>query len=58
MGNLLLFPLKLLGWTAAGLALGVGWKLGCNLVDVAMGEKTLMCFPQEEQSAKPQQEAS
>jgi hypothetical protein len=31
--NFLLLPVKLLGWTAVGLAAGVGWKLGCYLVD-------------------------
>jgi hypothetical protein len=32
-----LFGLKLLAWAAAGMALGAGWKLGCYLVDMAMG---------------------
>jgi hypothetical protein len=45
MSHLLLFPIKVLGWTAVGLALGVGWKLGCHLVDVVMGEKDLMVCP-------------
>jgi hypothetical protein len=37
MVNPAFFGLKLLGWTAAGMALAVGWKLGCYLVDMAMG---------------------
>jgi hypothetical protein len=40
MTNALLFPFKLLGWTAAGAALAVGWKLGSYLVDVASDEAT------------------
>jgi hypothetical protein len=54
MGNLLLLPIKFLGWTAVGLALGVGWKLGSHLVDVAMGKESLLCFPEDEQSPKPE----
>jgi|WetSurMetagenome_2_1015567.scaffolds.fasta_scaffold2455234_1 hypothetical protein len=38
MPNLLLFPLKLLGWTAAGAALAVGWKLGSYLVDTVVND--------------------
>jgi hypothetical protein len=45
MNNLLLIPVKFLGWTAVGLALGVGWKLGSHLAGVAMGEETLLDFP-------------
>ncbi|MEJ2715598.1 MAG: hypothetical protein P8182_00415 [Deltaproteobacteria bacterium] len=41
MTPLTLYPLKLLGWAAVGLALGAGWKLGSHLVDVAMGEREL-----------------
>lgn len=38
----LLFPaLRILGWAAAGFAVAVGWKLGSELVEVAMGRKTL-----------------
>jgi hypothetical protein len=55
MSNLLLLPVKLLGWTAVGLALGVGWKLGSHLVGVAMGEENLLCFPESEQPPKPEQ---
>ncbi len=40
MANPLLFPLKTLGWAAAGLAAGAaGWKLGVYLAEVALGEK-------------------
>ncbi|MCA1960357.1 MAG: hypothetical protein LDL33_06140 [Desulfomonile sp.] len=38
----LLIPvLRLIGWAAAGFAVAVGWKLGSELVEVAMGRKTL-----------------
>ena len=36
MGNVFLFPLKMLGWASAGFALAVGWKLGACLVDMVM----------------------
>jgi hypothetical protein len=36
-----LMLLRFLGLTAAGFALGAGWKLGSHLVDAAMGEKDL-----------------
>jgi hypothetical protein len=39
MSNLTVLPLKFLGWTAAGLGLAVGWKLGSYLYDVAMDKK-------------------
>jgi len=38
---LLLPALRLVGWAAAGFAVAVGWKLGSELVEVAMGRKTL-----------------
>lgn len=55
MVNPLLFPIKLLGWTAAGLALGVGWKLGCHLVAVAMGEKEFLVFPTDPEPPQTEQ---
>jgi hypothetical protein len=55
MSNVLLLPVKLLGWTAIGLALGVGWKLGSHLVGVAMGEENLLWFPETGPSEKPNQ---
>ncbi len=36
-----LILLRILGLTAAGFALGAGWKLGSHLVEVVMGEKDL-----------------
>ncbi len=46
MPHPLVFPaIRLIGWAAAGFALGAGWKLGKNLVDVAMGEKDLVWPP-------------
>lgn len=41
MTPLVLYPLRIAGWAAFGLALGAGWKLGSHLVDVAMGERDL-----------------
>ncbi len=40
MSNLLLFPVKFLGFAAVGFALGAGWKLGTYLVDVALDQET------------------
>jgi hypothetical protein len=45
---------RLLGLVAAGFALGVGWKLGSHLVDVAMGEKDLL-WPSGREKDKPEQ---
>lgn len=42
MAGLLLPALRLVGWTAAGFALAVGWKLGSHLVGVAMGKEDLL----------------
>ena len=39
MLKLLPIPFRLVGWAAAGVALGAGLKLGSYLVDAAMGEK-------------------
>ncbi len=36
-----LWPVKLLGWSAAGLAMGVGWKVGNLIYDKALGEEGL-----------------
>lgn len=55
MNPVVLFPLRMLGWAAAGLALGVGWKLGSHLVDVAMGEKDLL-WPWKSDEQAPDQE--
>jgi len=33
-----LLPLKILGWAAAGIAMGAGWRVGTYLVDTAMGD--------------------
>ena len=41
MLKLLPIPLRLIGWAAAGVALGAGLKLGSYLVDAAMGEKEI-----------------
>ncbi len=42
----------MLGFVAAGLALGVGWKLGCHLVDTAFGKEKIMVSPEKEQSTE------
>lgn len=39
--SLLSLPFKVFGWTAAGVAFGVGWKLGSAILDAALGEKGL-----------------
>jgi hypothetical protein len=54
----MLFPLKLLGWTAAGAALAVGWKLGSYLLDKLMEDPAWNEFfvrtpGKEGQSGKP-----
>jgi len=42
-----LLPLRILGWAAAGLAMGVGWKVGTYLVDTAMGDTRVAEFIEE-----------
>ncbi len=39
MSQVVLFPIKLLGLAAAGLALAVGWKMGSRLVDMVFDEE-------------------
>jgi hypothetical protein len=41
MTGIILFPVKLLGLAAAGVAVGVGWKVGSYLGDVVIGEREL-----------------
>ena len=55
---LLLPALRLVGWAAAGFAVAVGWKLGSELVDVAMGRKTLTwpAWPGQPESCKDREE--
>lgn len=43
---------KFLGWTALGFGLAVGWRLGNELVSVAMGEKDL-AWPGRESGPNP-----
>jgi hypothetical protein len=49
-----LVPVKLLGWAATGLALGVGWKVGGYLADLALDKdkraEFLKCFSCEEEA--------
>lgn len=42
--NPLLFPIKMFGWAAAGVALGVGWKLGSYLLNAAMADENVKRF--------------
>lgn len=39
-----LLPLKMLGWAAAGVALGVGWKVGCYLVEKVAEDPSVKDF--------------
>ena len=39
MSHIVLFPVKMLGLAAAGLALAVGWKVGSRLVDVVFDKQ-------------------
>lgn len=39
MAGPIILPVKLLGWAAAGVALGFGWQLGSYLVRTAAGDK-------------------
>jgi len=39
MSHIVLFPIKMLGLAAAGLALAVGWKLGSHLVDAVFDKE-------------------
>lgn len=40
----LLFPFKILGWAAAGLALGAGWKVGSYLVNQLANDPSVKDF--------------
>ncbi len=35
MTPLITLPIKIMGWTAAGVALAVGWKIGSYIVNAA-----------------------
>jgi hypothetical protein len=39
MSHIVLFPIKMLGLAAAGLALAVGWKMGSRLVEVVFDKE-------------------
>ncbi len=39
MSHVVLFPVKMLGLAAAGLALAVGWKMGSRLVDAVFDKE-------------------
>lgn len=47
MTNMILFPLRMLGWVSAGFALGVGWKLGSYLVNTVMQAEQLQKFAEK-----------
>lgn len=37
MASLITLPIKMIGWTAAGVALAVGWKIGSYIINAAAG---------------------
>ncbi len=39
MSPIVLFPIRMLGLVAAGLALAVGWKMGSRLVDMVFDKE-------------------
>lgn len=41
MSSIILAPIRLLGWAAAGMAFAAGWKLGSYVGELATGEKKL-----------------
>lgn len=54
-----LFPVGLLGWAAAGVALGAGWKLGGYLADLILDkekrEKVVSYFEEQSHQEQPPQ---
>ncbi len=42
--KLLLLPVKVFGWAVAGMAIGVGWKLGTYLVNAATADENVKGF--------------
>ncbi len=47
MASFLLFPIKILGWAAAGFALGAGWKVGSHVVKTVMQDENVQQFFQD-----------
>ncbi|AFM26434.1 hypothetical protein [Desulfomonile tiedjei] len=47
MASFLLFPIKILGWAAAGFALGAGWKAGSHVVKTIMQDENVQQFFQD-----------
>ncbi len=45
--SVILLPIKMVGFVAAGLALGVGWKLGSYLVNAVMADENVKKFTQD-----------
>jgi hypothetical protein len=45
--SILLFPIKMIGLVAAGVVLGVGWKLGSYLVKTVMEDEKVTKFTQD-----------
>ena len=45
--SVLLLPMKMVGFVAAGLALGVGWKLGSYLVNNVMADENVKEFARD-----------
>jgi hypothetical protein len=47
MASFLFFPVKILGWAAAGFALSVGWKAGSHVVKTIMQDENVQQFFQD-----------
>ena len=54
MSSLIVFPVRVLGWAAVGFALAVGWKLGSELVRVALDKKELKWPESKTEVEQPQ----
>jgi len=44
MASLMTLPVKIIGWTAAGVALAVGWKIGSYIVNAAADSDEVQRF--------------
>lgn len=44
MASLITFPIKMIGWAAAGAALAVGWKIGSYIVNTVASHSEVRRF--------------
>ncbi|MBI4966298.1 MAG: hypothetical protein HY913_23670 [Desulfomonile tiedjei] len=44
MSHLVLLPIKMIGWTAAGVGLAVGWKIGSYVINKAKSNSEVQRF--------------